>query len=131
MKHAIPVMLERGGGAIINTASAFAHVGSTRHSGYPASKAGVLLLTVSTAGAFAKQNIRVNSVSPGHIETPLMSRNRPIQEVRDAMAKRIPQGRMGTPAEVANVVLFLASDEASHVTGTTYKVDGGYINVGT
>ena len=130
MKYAIPVMLETGGGSIVNTASAFSHTGSKKHSAYSAAKGGVLTLTYSTAAAFADQNIRVNCVSPGFIETGMSVRDRNIEDIRALMAPRIPQGRMGKPEEVAHAALFLASDDASHITGISIHVDGGYLATG-
>ncbi len=129
MKYGIPVMLERGEGAIINTSSVMGQLGAPRLSAYCASKAGVVALTYSAAAAFAKDNIRVNCISPGMIETPFHSRKRPLEEVRPMFSARIPQGRMGLAEEVARTVLFLASDDASHITAVNIPVDGGYTNV--
>ena len=123
MKYAIPEMLKRGGGSIVNTASQCAERGTRNLCAYCASKGGVLALTRVTAMELAKKNIRVNGLNPGIIATPMAMRA--SKEEQEGFAAVIPQGRMGRPEEVAYAALFLASDESSHVTGHTLIVDGG------
>jgi NAD(P)-dependent dehydrogenase (short-subunit alcohol dehydrogenase family) len=125
MKYAIMAMLANGGGSIVNISSA-AGVASVPTLGiYGASKAGVIMLTRSTAAEYAAKGIRVNVICPGAIDTPLL-RGAP-QKIQDAVAARAPIGRAGTTSEIANAALFLTSDEASYVTGATLSVDGGMI----
>lgn len=126
-KYAIPKMIERGGGSIINTASIMGLVGGSLSAVYPATKGGVVLLTRNAALDYAPYNIRVNCVCPGHIETPLLQRlfdDNPT--ARDDLLRHYPIGRLGQPHEIAEGVLFLASDEASFVTGSSLVIDGGY-----
>lgn len=124
-KYAIPALEEAGGGSIVNIASIAAVVGGSVSCVYPASKAGVVALSKSTALKFAGKNIRVNCVCPGHVQTALSySLNDP--EFKAALIQKYPMGRLATAQEIANAVLFLASDEASFVTGTELIVDGGY-----
>ncbi len=126
-KYAIPKMAEQGGGSIINTASIMGLVGGSLSTVYPATKGGVVLLTRNAALDYAKSNIRVNCVCPGHIETPLLQRlfdDEP--DKKKELLRNYPIGRLGQPNEIAEGVLFLASDEASFVTGTTLVIDGGY-----
>ncbi len=126
-KYAIPKMIEQGGGSIINTASIMGLVGGSLSAVYPATKGGVVLLTRNAALDYAKYNIRVNCICPGHIETPLLQRlfaNEP--DKREELLRNYPIGRLGQPREIAEGTLFLASDEASFVTGTTLVIDGGY-----
>jgi NAD(P)-dependent dehydrogenase (short-subunit alcohol dehydrogenase family) len=123
MKYAIPEMLKRGSGSIINTASQCGDRGTRNLSPYCAAKGGVLALTRVTAMELAKKKIRVNALNPGIINTP-MARTAPPEQV-EGFKKIIPQGRLGEPEEVAYAALFLASDDSSHVTGHTLVVDGG------
>lgn len=124
-KHAIPAMRKNGGGAIINTASILGHVGFAGASSYTAAKAGVVNLTRTLAIEHAKENIRVNVICPGFIATPMVTANL-TDEALKGIAALHPVGRLGRPEEVANAILFLASDEASFITGTSLLVDGGY-----
>ena len=127
-KHAIPEMRRGGGGAIVNTASVEGLVGDRASVAYCASKAGVVNLTRCLAVDHAHEGIRANCVCPGVIGTPPILRWLvPDDEHRDRLGRRHPLGRIGRPEEVAAVALFLASDEASFVTGAAVPVDGGLI----
>ncbi|MAG32304.1 MAG: short-chain dehydrogenase [Deltaproteobacteria bacterium] len=126
-KHAIPRMIESGGGAIINTTSNSALAGDLTLNAYAAAKGGLNTLTLSVATAFGKQGIRCNAVSPAHIESPSLATVVP-PEVVEMLRAQCLTPRMGTPQDVANMVLFLASDEASYVTGQILRVDGGALS---
>jgi NAD(P)-dependent dehydrogenase (short-subunit alcohol dehydrogenase family) len=131
MKYAIPEMLKSGGGAIVNTGSQAAMRGMTNLPAYAAAKGGVVSLTRATAMEFAKSDIRVNCLNPGIITTPMAlgSEVDPHDYANTDEYKRlvfaVPQGRLGKPEDVALAALFLASDEASHITGQVIGVDGG------
>jgi NAD(P)-dependent dehydrogenase (short-subunit alcohol dehydrogenase family) len=128
MKYEIPQMLKHGGGSIVNTASAAGLIGLPGGTAYVASKHGVAGLTKSAALEYAKSGIRINAVCPGFIRTAMVERvidGGSISE--DAMVAAEPIGRIGKPEEIANVVLFLCSDDASFVTGLPMPVDGGYV----
>ena len=126
-KHGIPHLLERGGGSVINVASFAALIGAaTSQISYTASKGAVLSLTRELAVQFARQNVRVNALCPGTVDTPLLRRiwgNDPAAAQRRLV--HIPMGRLAQPREIVNAALFLASDESSYVTGSTFVVDGG------
>ncbi len=130
-KHAVPVMKRAGGGTIINTASIAGVVGLGAHA-YGASKGGVVILTKTMALELAQHNIRVNAVAPGFVDTPLSSgARRGLSETQQVaniarLAGLAPLGRIGHPEDIAHAVLYLASDEASFVTGHVLVVDGGY-----
>lgn len=131
MQYAIAPMRRRGGGAIVNTSSTFAIVGSPGYSAYHASKGGVSSLTRGAAIALIKDRIRVNAICPGTTMTPgLVEGTRSTAKDFDAaMASYLalqPLRRFGTAEEIANVVAFLASDEASFVVGANVMADGGY-----
>ena len=127
MKHAIPEMEKVGGGAIVNISSISGMVGQSYvHPGYNASKGAVRLVTKAAAVQHAKSGIRVNSVHPGSMPPMLTSGARGDGGSQDARMSAIPMGREGQPIEVANAVLFMASDEASYITGTELMVDGGF-----
>ena len=127
LKYAIPIMRASGGGAVINTASISGIHGDYGMASYNAAKAGVINLTRAAALENAKHKIRVNCVCPGGINTrvvQILGKGR-AEEFRKNMAAMHPIGRMGEPEEIANTVAFLASDEASFITGASYVVDGG------
>jgi meso-butanediol dehydrogenase / (S,S)-butanediol dehydrogenase / diacetyl reductase len=127
IKYSIPVMRERGGGAIVNTASISGTRGDYGLGSYNAAKAGVINLTRAAAMENARHKIRVNCVCPGAINTrapELIAGNR-ADEFRRLQGEAAPLGRIGEPDEIANTVLFLASDEASFITGEAIIVDGG------
>jgi NAD(P)-dependent dehydrogenase (short-subunit alcohol dehydrogenase family) len=126
MKYEIPQMLHQGGGTIVNTASAAGLVGSRGTSAYVASKHGVVGLTKTAALEYAPQGIRVNCVCPGMIQTP-MTESRLRDPALQAQIRMRPMGRVGTPEEVAEAVVWLCSDAASFVTGHTMIIDGGYV----
>ncbi len=129
MKYALPVMRQQGQGAIVNTASISGMGGDWGLGAYNAAKAGVINLTRTAALENAPYNIRVNCVCPGGINTrvaSILGKGRE-EEFRQTMGKAHPLGRMGEPEEVAQAVLFLASDEASFITGAALVVDGGVL----
>jgi 3-oxoacyl-[acyl-carrier protein] reductase len=117
-----PMMKQRGG-AIINISSIIGEMGNAGQAAYSASKAGLIGLTKSVAKELSSRNIRVNAVTPGFIGTDMTSHLN--DELRQKMLETIPLGRLGAPEEVANAVLFLASDAASYITGEVLKVNGG------
>lgn len=128
MKYEIPQMLQQGSGAIVNTSSVAGLLGFRTGSAYVASKHGVLGLTKTAALEYAKSGIRVNAVCPGAVDTPMMGRitdHRPHRAAK--MAAGEPVGRMGTPQEIAEAVVWLCSDAASFVTGHPMTVDGGLV----
>lgn len=128
MKYAIPEIVKSGSGAVVNTASTAGLVGYVGQSGYGSSKGGVISLTRHCAVEFAGKGVRVNAICPGSIVTPMAFRNRPGQseaEVRASNARTNPLLRTGIPEDVAQMALFLSSNEAAHVTGQIIAVDGG------
>jgi NAD(P)-dependent dehydrogenase (short-subunit alcohol dehydrogenase family) len=128
MKHEIAAMLKTGGGAIVNTTSALGHVGIAQATIYVGSKHAVEGMTKCVALEFAKQNIRVNTVSPGAIATDMIERFTGKEEAaRNAIVGMHPVGRLGQPEEIAAAVLYLCSDAAKFTTGNSLKVDGGWL----
>ncbi len=129
--HAVPEMERSGGGSIVNLASIMSMVGYPEGMGdgfnpYGPSKGGVLQFTRNLALACAKKNIRVNCLCPGYVDTNLITRLTEDPESRSALEALHPMGRLGRPDEIAKAALFLASDDASYVTGSPLIVDGGY-----
>jgi NAD(P)-dependent dehydrogenase (short-subunit alcohol dehydrogenase family) len=126
-KHGIPHLLDAGGGSVINTASFVAVMGAaTSQIAYTASKGGVLALSRELGVEFAKRGVRVNALCPGPVETPLLLELFAADPERAARRLvHVPMGRFGTTEEIANAVLFLASDESSFVNAATFIVDGG------
>jgi NAD(P)-dependent dehydrogenase (short-subunit alcohol dehydrogenase family) len=130
-KHAIPALLRNGGGTIVNNSSvsAFANVGF--NISYAASKGAVMSMTRVLAIEYAKRNIRVNAINPGVIDTEMNRRNKALAADPDAWTERsmavTPMGRMGTGDEIAETVLFLASDQSSFITGVGLLIDGGRV----
>lgn len=124
MKYEIPAMLKNGKGSIVNCSSIAGKIGFETIPAYVASKHGVIGLTETASLEFAKNNIRVNAVCPGVIHTPMLERFDHGDE--ESMAVQVPMGRVGTPNEIANSVVWLCSDNASYVTGQSIIVDGGW-----
>jgi NAD(P)-dependent dehydrogenase (short-subunit alcohol dehydrogenase family) len=126
-KHGIPHLLENGGGSVVNTASFVAVMGAaTSHISYTASKGGVLALTRELGVEFARSGVRVNALCPGPVDTPLLQEL--FAKDPERAARRlvhVPIGRFGKVEEIANGVLFLASDESSFMTASTFLIDGG------
>ena len=127
MKYEIAQMLEQGGGAVVNTASVAGLVGLRNATAYVAAKHGVVGLTRTAALEYAQQGIRVNAVCPGYIDTPMTEALRSDPERLASVIEREPIGRVGTPQEIAESVVWLCSDASSFVTGHAMAVDGGYV----
>jgi NAD(P)-dependent dehydrogenase (short-subunit alcohol dehydrogenase family) len=123
-KHAIPRMIESGGGSIINTSSNSSLGGDLVLTAYTAAKGGINALTRSVATAYGKQGVRCNAVSPGTIMTPSVASNVPA-EVQQIMERNTLVPRLGQPSDVANLVLFLASEESAYISGQVIVIDGG------
>jgi NAD(P)-dependent dehydrogenase (short-subunit alcohol dehydrogenase family) len=125
-KHAIPGMVARGGGAIVNMASVAGMIGLRDRAAYSASKGAVIALTRALAIDHVGDRVRVNAVCPGTVDSPWVRRLvDEVGESLDALRARQPMGRLGTPEEIAEAVLYLASDQAAFVTGTAFVIDGG------
>lgn len=126
LKYQIPHMIEKGGGAIVNTSSLFGVMGFATTAVYCASKWGVIGLTNSAALEVARKNIRINAIAPGSVMTPLIKNMfGGEQAARDTVLPMIPMGRISDPSEIAQLVLFLSSDAASFITGQAIVIDGG------
>ena len=125
MRHELPQMQAQGGGAIVNTGSIAGLVGLPNSSAYVAAKHGVIGLTKTAALEYAESNIRVNAVCPGYIKTPMTE---PSMRLRgEAILAQTPLKRMGSPEEIAEMVVWLCSERASYVSGAAYNVDGGWM----
>ncbi|MBK1659960.1 glucose 1-dehydrogenase [Paracraurococcus ruber] len=124
LRHEVAQMRKQGGGAIVNTASILGLVGSGGAASYVAGKHAVVGLTKAAAIDHAPENIRVNAVCPGYIETPMTEET--MRRRGEAIMARVPLARMGTPEEIAEAVVWMCSDRAGFVTGACWQVDGGY-----
>lgn len=127
IRSVVPVMRRHGGGAIVNTSSIWGLVGAAGVSAYQASKGAVTVITRNAAASFAKDSIRCNSVHPGLIETPLTAPQDPA--ISQGLVDATPLGRAGSAEEVAAAITFLASEDASYITGAALVVDGGFTTV--
>jgi NAD(P)-dependent dehydrogenase (short-subunit alcohol dehydrogenase family) len=127
MKVAIPALRRSGGGSIVNTSSIYGIVGSGGSAAYHASKGAVRLLTKTAALEYAPDGIRVNSVHPGYVNTPMIEQALPEANVSmlKLLGEQVPLGRLAEPEDIARGVLYLASDESSYVTGSELVIDGG------
>jgi NAD(P)-dependent dehydrogenase (short-subunit alcohol dehydrogenase family) len=125
MKHEMRVMLAQGSGSIVNLSSTYGHTGAAGASIYVASKHAVEGLTKSAALEAASSGVRVNMVAPGPIETGMLKRFAGTDERKAVLAASVPLKRVGRPEEIAQTIMFLASDKASFITGASYLVDGG------
>ena len=126
LRYQIPAMLASGGGSIVNVASILGMAGTRNSSAYVASKHGVIGLTKAAALEYADQNIRVNSIGPGYVLTPLVKNSLDDDSLK-ALVGLHPMGRLGTEEEIAELALWLNSEKASFVTGAYYNADGGYL----
>ena len=137
LHHTLPYMKDGGGGAIINLSSVAAIVGLPDRFAYSMSKGAVSSMTLSVARDYVKYNIRCNGIAPGRVHTPFvdnfLTKNYPgkEKEMFDKLAETQPLGRMGKPEEIAKLVLYLCSDEASFITGSIYPIDGGFVTLNT
>jgi NAD(P)-dependent dehydrogenase (short-subunit alcohol dehydrogenase family) len=127
MKHEITQMLKQGGGRIVNTGSIAGLIGLPTSSAYVAAKHGVLGLTKTAALEYAQDNIRVNAVCPGYIETKMTEDT--MRRRGEELMRMVPFRRMGKPEEIGEMVLFLCSDRSSYISGGCYNVDGGYMAI--
>lgn len=126
MHYQLKAILKSGGGSIVNVASILGKVGTKGSPAYVASKHGVIGLTEAAALEYANQNVRINSIGPGYIQTPLLTKSLDETAMKSLVGLH-PIGRLGTSEEVAELALWLNSDKASFVTGAYYNVDGGYL----
>jgi len=125
LKYQIPAIIAAGGGSIINTASIMGAVAQLNQVAYNTSKHGVIGLTKSAALEFSSKKVRINAVGPGFINTPILDFL--SEDEKNLLIEKHPIGRLGEAEEVAEIVLWLASDKASFATGTYYPIDGGYL----
>lgn len=123
-KYALKELLKTGGGAIVNTASMYGLVGSASSYAYSASKGAITQMTRSAALMYADKNIRINAVAPGYVDTPILALA--PEEMKKAMAQSLPMKRLGKDTEIADIICFLLSDEASFMTGSVLSCDGGF-----
>ena len=123
-KYVISEMLKNGKGAIVNTSSMYGLVGTTMSFAYSASKGAINQMTRSLALTYAHDNIRVNAIAPGYVDTPILASV--PKEMKDAMANQLPIGRLGKDVEIASLICYLLSDEASFITGAIISIDGGF-----
>lgn len=123
-KYVISEMLKNSKGAIVNTSSMYGLVGTTMSFAYSASKGAINQMTRSLALTYAHDNIRVNAVAPGYVDTPILASV--PKEMKDAMANQLPIGRLGKDVEIASLICYLLSDEASFITGAIISIDGGF-----
>ena len=123
-KYVISEMLKNGGGSIVNTSSMYGLVGTTMSFAYSATKGAINQMTRSLALTYARDNIRVNAVVPGYVDTPILSQV--PNDMKQAMASQMPIGRLGKDNEIANLIIYLLSEKASFITGAVVPIDGGY-----
>lgn len=123
-KYVISEMLKNGGGVIVNTSSMYGLVGTTMSFAYSASKGAINQMTRSLALTYARDNIRVNAVAPGYVDTPILAEV--PKDMKDAMANQLPVGRLGKDTEIANLICYLLSDDATFITGAIVPIDGGF-----
>ena len=123
-KYVINEMLKKGKGAIVNTSSMYGLVGSTTSFAYSASKGAINQMTRSLALTYARDNIRVNAIAPGYVDTPILSMV--PDNIKEAMGNELPIGRLGKDTEIANLICYLLSDDASFITGAIIPIDGGF-----
>ena len=123
-KYVINEMLKNGKGAVVNTSSMYGLVGSTTSFAYSASKGAINQMTRSLAFTYARDNIRVNAIAPGYVDTPILSMV--PDNIKEAMGNELPIGRLGKDTEIANLICYLLSDDASFITGAIIPIDGGF-----
>lgn len=123
-KYVINEMLKNGKGAVVNTSSMYGLVGSTTSFAYSASKGAINQMTRSLALTYARENIRVNAIAPGYVDTPILSMV--PDNIKEAMGTELPIGRLGKDTEIANLICYLLSDDASFITGAIIPIDGGF-----
>lgn len=123
-KYVIEEMLKNKKGVIVNTSSMYGLVGSTTSFAYSATKGAIIQMTRSTALAYAKDNIRVNAIAPGYVDTPILAMV--PDEMKQMMANQLPVGRLGKDTEIANLISYLLSDNSTFITGAIIPIDGGY-----
>lgn len=123
-KYVINEMLKNGKGAVVNTSSMYGLVGSTTSFAYSASKGAINQMTRSLALTYARENIRVNAIAPGYVDTPILSMV--PDNIKEAMGTELPIGRLGKDTEIANLICYLLSDDASFITGSIIPIDGGF-----
>lgn len=123
-KYVINEMLRGGKGAVVNTSSMYGLVGSTTSFAYSASKGAINQMTRSLALTYARDNIRVNAIAPGYVDTPILSMV--PDNIKEAMGNELPIGRLGKDTEIANLICYLLSDDASFITGSIIPIDGGF-----